>query len=42
MGDGTQWSIPEIVDTSETPNNAAGGVLVNSISQFLLLVKAKI
>ena len=36
------WSIPEIVDTSETRDPAQGGVLVNSIAQFLHLVKAKI
>jgi hypothetical protein len=36
------WSIPEIVDTSEKHDTAQGGVLVNSISQFLHLVKAKI
>ena len=37
-----EWSIPEIVDTSDTHDNVQGGVLVNAISQFLHLVKAKI
>ena len=40
--DGGIWSIPEIVGTSETHDTVQGGVLVNSISQFLHLVKAKL
>jgi hypothetical protein len=36
------WSIPDCVDASDTHDTVQGGVLVNSIAQFLHLVKAKI
>ncbi len=36
------WSIHEILDTSEKHDTAQGSVMVNSISQFLHLVKVKI